>query len=448
MRILHVLHQYPPYKIGGVCTYVPNIIQALRPSFDLAVFCREGTSKRGTKLTGEIYQNIPVHRYYGTPYTDFEQTYRDPCADDVFIRFLDYWKPDIVHFHHLIGLSLSFIEIVKKRNIACLHSLHDYWPICPRLKMIKNDFKLCAPDQSPAECSDCYSLDPSSHYFFPHKISDLFTNPAIRQLVYRISLFLPKSLNARIHDPHTSIHITSGDISRRKAYAFKMMLSCDLLTSPSHATKRIYAQWGIPSNNIIVRRWGLDLSQFKVGSRTPVQRPVRFTYLGMLLPSKGVSDIITAFKNINNSQASLSIWGTGDPGFEMELKDLSSANDNIAFKGMYKPERVFRILKDTDVLIFSSIWHETLGWVILEALASGVPVVASDTGAVKENVIHDVNGLIYEPGNIDMLRDCLSLLYNNPEYIDRLRNNSSLPRSIDEDANELADLYRTLVIQT
>ena len=80
--------------------------------------------------------------------------------------------------------------------------------------------------------------------------------------------------------------------------------------------------------------------------------------------------------------------------------------DRVAFTGFVEDVRPY--LKAADIAVLPSNAVETFSNAILEAMAMGKPIVASDIGGAAEQVSHGVNGLLFEPGNVEELASCIA----------------------------------------
>lgn len=130
------------------------------------------------------------------------------------------------------------------------------------------------------------------------------------------------------------------------------------------------------------------------------ERSQHFLYIGRLSEEKGILTLLSAFRT---SGATIKIAGAGP--LENEVIRFSQAHDNIIYLGELSKNEVATELSKCSALVFSSVWPETFGLVIIEAFSTGTPVIASHIGAAKDLVQEQVNGLHFEPDNaIDLAR--------------------------------------------
>jgi glycogen(starch) synthase len=81
---------------------------------------------------------------------------------------------------------------------------------------------------------------------------------------------------------------------------------------------------------------------------------------------------------------------------------------------------VLELMKSARVLVVPSVWHEPFGYVAVEAMACGLPVIATDAGGLRELVGPDV-GRTYPAGDVAALAAHLRWAADRPEEVDRLR---------------------------
>ncbi len=126
-----------------------------------------------------------------------------------------------------------------------------------------------------------------------------------------------------------------------------------------------------------------------------------FTYIGRLAPEKGLTNLIKAFANVvkKKPQSSLVITGDGDERFIKTLSALIRNNqltDSVFMLGFRRD--VINILNATDIFVHPSV-YEALSQSIIEAMASGKLVIATNTGGIPEYIRNDENGFLIEPGD-------------------------------------------------
>jgi glycosyltransferase involved in cell wall biosynthesis len=117
-----------------------------------------------------------------------------------------------------------------------------------------------------------------------------------------------------------------------------------------------------------------------------------FGYLGKLLPTKGIDELVNAFSR-GDLGGRLLVAGDGDPVFEGRLR--RSANSKfVDFLGWVDPKMLF---DQIDFLIFPSLWNEPFGRGVAEAMSRGIPVVGANRGGIPELISHGRDGFLYDP---------------------------------------------------
>ena len=138
--------------------------------------------------------------------------------------------------------------------------------------------------------------------------------------------------------------------------------------------------------------------------------------MGRLAAEKGVERILDAFAAARARMPAgrdirLIVAGTGPR--ERSLRGLAS--DGVTFLGnLDRTTMLPQLYASADAFVFSS-HTETLGLVILEAMASGLPVIAAPAGGVADHLRDSINGIAYPPGNIDRMAHAMVELALSPE---------------------------------
>lgn len=140
---------------------------------------------------------------------------------------------------------------------------------------------------------------------------------------------------------------------------------------------------------------------FQGGARAePDTTEPTFIFVGRLEFNKGVSFLCEAFEGVERGR--LSIVGGG--GLEAELKSRFES-DRIRFLGKLGDQALFELYATGDCFVFGSL-YEGMPTVILEAMASGLPVIATDIGAVK-SMVDPETGFVVQPGSAAELRGAI-----------------------------------------
>ncbi len=84
-------------------------------------------------------------------------------------------------------------------------------------------------------------------------------------------------------------------------------------------------------------------------------------------------------------------------------------------------DKILELMRGAAVLIFPSLWYECNPMTILEAFASGLPVIASDLGAMREMVDHGRTGLLFRPGDADDLARTVRWAVDHPAELAAMR---------------------------
>ena len=174
----------------------------------------------------------------------------------------------------------------------------------------------------------------------------------------------------------------------------------------------------------------------------------RFGYLGTLIPSKGVEDVIRALKKMKTPGCSLHIYGEAVPyhgivDYRQRLAEMARAAD-ISFYGPYQPADLARVLANIDCLVMPSRWYESYGITIREAFRARRPVIVSDIGAFSEAVQDGGNGLKFPPGDVFELAERMDRIASDPALAEKFVAAGGPVESLSEHSWKLVELYNKL----
>lgn len=206
-----------------------------------------------------------------------------------------------------------------------------------------------------------------------------------------------------------------GRFHRRSARVF----------TPSEPARDDLHRFGVSAVEVWGR--GVDTRTFAPEHRSAALRStygvddaVVFVHVGRLAAEKGVDVIVRAFQRacqlLPAGAARLIIAGTGPE--ETALRRF--AGTNVVFPGVLDRQRVLpRLYASADAFLFSSL-TETLGLVVLEAMSSGLPVIATPAGGVADHLRHEINGIAVGPRSVEEMADAIVRLTLNADHRRRL----------------------------
>jgi glycosyltransferase involved in cell wall biosynthesis len=203
----------------------------------------------------------------------------------------------------------------------------------------------------------------------------------------------------------------------------------DYICIPSLFAKRTFLEKGIPENKILHIPYGVDLSQFK---RVPKKDNVfRVIFVGAMSLQKGVHYLLQAFSELNLPNSEL--WLIGPMTDEIKSffqkynivrQDTRKyASSKIKYLGFIPQRELYKYYSQGSVFVLNSI-QEGLAMVQLQAMACGLPVIAT-TNTGGEDVIRDgIDGFIIPIRDIEKLKEKILYLYENPEICKQMGQNA------------------------
>lgn len=162
---------------------------------------------------------------------------------------------------------------------------------------------------------------------------------------------------------------------------------------------------------------GVDLAKFSPG-KVPERfyrkyhlspgRPI-ILYIGRVDPEKSLSNVVMSFAAVLDEIPEAMLVIAGDGTDRRHLQDLAESlgiEKSVRFLGRVMPSDTVELYRAADLFATASE-TETQGIVLIEAAATGLPLVAVDAGAVRELCQHKKNGLLCQPGDIDEMADAM-----------------------------------------
>lgn len=318
------------------------------------------------------YKNTSLIQKLKLGKTILERTLYSSEVKESLARLLREFKPDVAHIHLIYHhLSPSVLDALREANVPVVQTVHDFKLICPNYRLhIPGDHALC---------TRCVSGN------YTHCIRNQCLNDS----------YLASALVAA----EMTLH-------KRKRYYEE---GVDRFICPSDFVREQLEKSSIPNEKLVHLRHYIDLDEYTPGE----DRENYLVFVGRLVPEKGILTLLRAMAKLPELQLKV----VGDGPLEAECKALIAVQGllNVDLMGFRPREEMVPILANSIGLIFPSECHETCGLIAWEAHALEQPVIAASIGGIPESITEGVDGLLFEPGNIDSLVEKIKWLVDNPD---------------------------------
>ncbi|MHB8830861.1 MAG: glycosyltransferase family 4 protein [Patescibacteria group bacterium] len=276
-------------------------------------------------------------------------------AKKSFGRMLADIKPDVIHLHNIYHhLSTSILAEVRQSGIPCVQTLHDYKLACPNYKMFTEG----------KACERCKG----GHYC-----------QAIRHNC--LNGFWPSSLAA----------MEMAGTKLRQSYE----RTVGTFICPSEFMKNKMTEWGEPSGKMVLVPNPVDVPERVSNDRGTAP----YVYVGRLSYEKGLETAIRSFARV--PLAVLEVVGQGPEALRLQRLAQELAPERIKFLGFLGGAALADYRDKARAFVMPTVMYENSSLAILEAMAAGVPIIASDIGGIPEMVKDGVNGFLAKPGDVE-----------------------------------------------
>lgn len=285
------------------------------------------------------------------------------------------FKPDIVHiFNFFPLLSPSVHYACRDAGVPVIQKISNFRLICPSALLLRDEHV----------CQDC--------------IGKVIPWPGVLHKCYRDSVAGSTVVAAML-----AVHRLLGTWEKIvDAYIARTGFSRDKLI-----------EGGLPADKIgIIPSFAQDPGSSTNGSG-------RFAFFaGRLSSEKGIATLLSAWDHLNGSSISLKVAGDGPLRDQVTRR---AERGGIEYLGALSRDEVQAIMHQAAFLVFPSVCYENFPLAIVEAFASGVPVVASGMGAMAEIIEDRRTGLHFRPGDPEDLAAKIAWAADHPAEIGRMR---------------------------
>ena len=444
MKILLVVHLFLPDYFSGTEILTLHTAQELKARGHevqvLTGFPATTAMADSERFDAYEFEGIPVTRFkhahsaMGAQGNVAEQEYNNLLAAAQFTSLVDNFRPDVVHFFHLMRISASVIGVCLQRGIPTVLTPTDFWFVCPMSQLRLPDGSMCAgPDPIGANC-------------VRHLAGQMAPGVAasLLKLLPDVALYGVVQVASRSPFKHFGPARLVSALSRRKNFLQERLNRIDRVLLPTQIMRKTLQQHGLDPANTRDCSYGIKLPQ-TTARAAKVLGPLRLGVIGVG-EHKGAHVLIEAARQLVGVDLIVKIYGRASdfPDYVAKLNALASGDPRIEFCGSFPNEQIGSILSQLDVLVVPSLWFENAPLVIYSAQAAGLPVLASDVAGVAELITHDDNGCLFPAGDIDRLAKIITILAQDRAQLARLSERARMPKTIAAYADELLAVYAEL----
>lgn len=282
---------------------------------------------------------------------------------------LDEEKPDLAHLHNIYHqISPSILPVLKRKNIPVVMTLHDFKLLCPNYTFLRKG----------KPCESC-----QGKYFYKAVIHRCVKNSYWKSLVCSLEMYFHRFL--KIYQDSVDIFITLSQFSKEKMI-----------------------QYGIPEEKLLLLPNYIDLPS----NGTEKKLGEYLLFFGHLSEKNGVFTLVQAMEKLKG--VPLVIAGEGEllPALKEYVREKKL--DNITFAGFLNGKKLEQTIENSLFTVFPAICYHNCPMSILESFAYNKPVIGSNLGSIPELINDGIDGLLFEPGNVEDLAEKIKYLYRHP----------------------------------
>jgi len=392
IKILIVNVFFPPQSIGGATRIVRDNVDILlseySDQYSISVFTSDDDNPRPYQISEYGYKGVQVTKVSTPAMAGMDWRYQDPQMYEIFSEYLKFNQPDLIHFHCVQRLTASVLEAAADLDIPYLVTVHDAWWISDHQFLM---------DEQGREC-DYQQNDP----------------------------FIIAQDTKNIVD---SIY--------RRRYLKQRLDQASAVLAVSEAFTDLYRQNGItqtqPNRNGIMPRPVLLRKPSPTGK-------VRLAHVGGMAAHKGYYLLKEAVEAANLTNCEIVVVDHAQT--VGTVRHSSWGSTPVTFVAKIKQEEMHEFYSTIDVLVAPSMWPESFGLVTREAAAAGVWVVASNKGALAEDLEIGTNGSVFSPDRKEELVSILMKI-DREHKLYQASVLSNMPfRKTSDQVSELASIYK------
>lgn len=456
MKVLHYLFGLPPIRGGGLIKYVLDLAQEQRKQgLDVCLMIPGEIHKnKETVIRKKRYLGFACYHVINPVLVTCGKRIKDMtllCEDGNLEGYVDFLKkvsPNIIHIHSFMGLQLSFLQAAKQLKISIIYTTHDYYGLCPKYSFFEENGVDCKKDGS--MCGLCMgnstaisSLQRQHMQYYKWFKKCIFVYwIEYSKKILRLKWWLRKKLKKQSvlkKEQNTRCIINSFQLL--SCHYKKMFSYITFFHFNSTQAEKVYRMLlGNITGKVI------NISNHSVADNRKVHiygKTLRLAYLSNRQTIKGYEVLLETLDRL---------YKDGFHDFECHIY-CNEDRFGIPYLKTHKPyteKNIKNVFENADVLVVPSLWKETFGMVVLEAISYGVPVIISKNVGAKD--IFDQNkgiGIIVDmEADKNALYDAIKNVYENRQILEQMNINimeANVPLSYNIYVREMTNLYKSLV---
>ncbi len=288
-----------------------------------------------------------------------------------FAALAEETHPDVLHVHNIYHqIGPSFLPLARAAGIPVVLTAHDYALVSPDYSLFHHG-RIDEPKT-------------------PGDVSGMIMRRAVKDSVVATALAVAAW---KLHD---ALRLYTDNVNR--------------IIAPSAFMKAMLVRHGISEDRIAHVPHPIDT---RAWTPSDAATGTYALYVGRLVEEKGVETLIRAAAKVPGIP--VRIVGTGPD--EARLKALAKelGTTNVRFDGFQEGAALKALYAGARFIVVPSLWYEVFGLIVLEAYAAGIPVVASQIGALGELVQDGETGVLVSAGDTDDLAEQMSDLWAHPD---------------------------------
>ena len=439
-RLLHVGWGFRPFRFGGLVQYAEDLMAAqIAQGDEVGWFCaarhypkvsgprlRQFT-KGGVRMYEVVNAAVLLGGHKGTP--DPLNELDDAPTECLFEKALDEHRPDVVHVHELLGLPSSLLEIPKRRGIPVVMTLQDYFTLCPTIKLWDANDQLCERLKPGEMCTTCCRDAPTDHSEFVQATLLYHQDQVLRNVPGLAKIPRPQKVVELFRKAEAPLHQTEpaprtdvappADYDTRREVNVRRLSSVDRLVAMSTRVHEIYVDRGVDPGVIETMQLTLAHVEHIAPQKRELQSgPLKLvTLAGFGNAMKGGDVLLDALRRLEQQfgpeQLQLTVHGYIDEPYKQAIADSRLATD----EGFYEPSEMSAVLAPHHAGIVPSVWEEAYGYVGIEMLAAGLPVIGNTVGGITDYVKDGETGWRNERADGEGLATIIAGIVQNPAQI-------------------------------